>query len=224
MAATLRSGLSFGLCGFSFWSHDIGGFVHPAPKELYRRWTPFGLLTSHSRCHGVPPREPWVYGKAFEDEFRLSVELKYRLMPYIYAQAAECSKQGFPMLRTLFFEFPDDITSWLIEDEYLFGSKSSGGAAHGGNQGKGCVPAAGNVVRLSERPELPGRTLVQDKTFPHSLCDPRSKRISPAAFVSGPIHGLHGLGHVGLENFQLDRPRLGAFMPARKRGLEESGL
>jgi alpha-D-xyloside xylohydrolase len=70
----------------------------------------------------VPPREPWVYGKDFEDEFRLSVELKYRLMPYIYAQAADCSIKGFPMLRTLFFEYPGDPTSWFIEDEYLFGS------------------------------------------------------------------------------------------------------
>ncbi|HEY5040080.1 MAG TPA: TIM-barrel domain-containing protein, partial [bacterium] len=122
MASTLRGGLSLGLCGFSFWSHDIGGFVHPAAKELYRRWTPFGMLTSHSRCHGVPPREPWVYGKPFEDEFRKSVELKYKLMPYVYAQAVDSAKKGFPMLRTLFFEYPEDPTSWLVEDEYLFGS------------------------------------------------------------------------------------------------------
>ncbi len=122
MASSLRGGLSLGLCGFSFWSHDIGGFVHPAEKELYRRWTPFGMLTSHSRCHGVPPREPWVYGKTFEDEFRLSVEMKYKLMPYVYAQAVESAKKGFPMLRTLFFEFPEDPTSWMVEDEYMFGS------------------------------------------------------------------------------------------------------
>jgi alpha-D-xyloside xylohydrolase len=122
MASSLRGGLSLGLCGFTFWSHDIGGFVHPAEKELYRRWTPFGMLTSHSRCHGVPPREPWVYGKSFEDEFRLSVEMKYKLMPYVYAQAVDSAKKGFPLLRTLFFEFPDDPTSWLIEDEYMFGS------------------------------------------------------------------------------------------------------
>ena len=59
MAATLRAGLSLGLCGFSFWSHDMGGFVYRSPEDLYRRWTPFGMLTSHSRCHGVPPTEPW---------------------------------------------------------------------------------------------------------------------------------------------------------------------
>ena len=50
------------------------------------------------------------------------IELKYSLMPYIYAQAKHSSEHGFPMLRTLFFEYPNDPTSWLIEDEYMFGS------------------------------------------------------------------------------------------------------
>jgi alpha-D-xyloside xylohydrolase len=122
MAATLRAGLSFGMSGFSYWSHDMGGFVNQPSVDLYRRWVPFGLLTSHSRCHGAPPREPWEYGEEFEDEFRRAVELKYQLMPYIYAQAKLCSQHGHPMLRTLFFEFPNDPASWLIEDQYMFGS------------------------------------------------------------------------------------------------------
>jgi alpha-D-xyloside xylohydrolase len=42
-------------------------------------------------------------------------------MPYVYAQAKLCSQEGYPMLRTLFFEYPEDTTSWLIEDEYMFG-------------------------------------------------------------------------------------------------------
>jgi alpha-D-xyloside xylohydrolase len=122
MAATLRAGLSLGLCGFSYWSHDVGGFVNAPTADLYRRWLPFGMLTSHSRCHGAPPREPWEYGEEFENDFRRTVELKYKLMPYIYAQAKISSQQGHPLLRTLFFEFPDDPTSWLVEDEYMFGS------------------------------------------------------------------------------------------------------
>jgi alpha-D-xyloside xylohydrolase len=121
MAATLRAGLSLGLCGFSFWSHDIGGFARRTPRDLYRRWMPFGMLTSHSRCHGVPPKEPWEYDEEFTDDFRRAVELKYLLMPYVYAQAHKCSENGHPMIRTLFFEHPDDPTSWLIEDEYMFG-------------------------------------------------------------------------------------------------------
>jgi alpha-D-xyloside xylohydrolase len=122
MAATLRGGLSLGLSGFTFWSHDMGGFTRPTPEELYRRWAPFGFLTSHSRSHGVPPREPWEFGAGFTDAFRHAAELKYRLMPYVYAQAKDASTRGLPMTRALFIEYPDDPGSWLIEDEYLFGS------------------------------------------------------------------------------------------------------
>ena len=122
MAATLRAGLSFGLSGFSFWSHDIGGFVQRTPEDIYRRWTPFGMLTSHTRSHGAPPKEPWEYGNDFMDEFRLSAEMKYKLMPYIYAQAKDCTERGLPMLRALFIEYPDDPGSWLVDNEYLFGS------------------------------------------------------------------------------------------------------
>jgi alpha-D-xyloside xylohydrolase len=122
MQAELRGGLSFGLSGFSFWSHDIGGFVLKTPEDLYRRWLPFGMLTSHSRCHGAPPKEPWEYGEAFNNDFRLAAELKYKLMPYIYAQAKQCTEKGLPMVRALFVEYPDDPGSWLVEDEYLFGS------------------------------------------------------------------------------------------------------
>lgn len=122
MAATLRGGLSLGVCGFSFWSHDIGGFFGKSPAELYRRWLPFGLLTSHSRCHGAPPREPWAYGEQFTADFRRAVELKYRLMPYVYAQARDSAARGLPMLRALFIEFPEDPGAWNVDDEYLFGS------------------------------------------------------------------------------------------------------
>jgi len=122
MAAELRGGLSFGLSGFTYWSHDMGGFVRRAPRDLYRRWLGFGVLTSHTRAHGVPPREPWEYDPEFVDIYRRALELKYSLMPYILAQAKDSSAHGYPMLRTLFFEYPHDPTSWLIEDEYMFGS------------------------------------------------------------------------------------------------------
>ena len=122
MDATLRGGLSFGLSGFSFWSHDIGGFVVTAPENLYRRWLPFGFLTSHSRAHGAPPKEPWLYNDNFVKAFRESAEMKYKLMPYIYAQAKLCTEKGLPMVRALFVEYPDDPGAWLVEDQYLFGS------------------------------------------------------------------------------------------------------
>lgn len=123
MLGTIRGGLSIGLSGFSFWSHDIGGFVISTPEELYRRWLPFGFLTSHTRAHGAPPTEPWLYNEGFVKAFRESAELKYKLMPYVYAQAKECTEKGLPMMRALFVEFPDDPGAWLVEDQYLFGSQ-----------------------------------------------------------------------------------------------------
>ena len=127
MAAELRGGLSFGLSGFSFWSHDIGGFtatsVASMDKDLFARWLAFGMLSSHSRCHGIAPKEPWLYGQEFMDKFRTIDELKYQLMPYVYAQAKDSSDHGLPMVRALFVEFPDDPGSWQIDDEYLYGSQ-----------------------------------------------------------------------------------------------------
>ncbi|HEX9048291.1 MAG TPA: alpha-xylosidase, partial [Verrucomicrobiae bacterium] len=126
MAAELRGGLSFGLSGFSFWSHDVGGFTATAvgnmDKDLFARWLAFGMLSSHSRCHGIAPKEPWLYGAEFMDKFRTIDELKYKLMPYVYAQAKDSSEHGLPMVRALFVEFPDDPGSWQIDDEYLYGS------------------------------------------------------------------------------------------------------
>lgn len=124
LLGTLRAGLSFGLSGFSFWSHDMGGFVKSTPEDLYCRWIPFGFLTSHTRAHGASPTEPWLYdSKRVQDVFRKSAEMKYRLMPYVYAQAKECTEKGLPMLRALFVEFPDDPGAWKVDDEYLFGSQ-----------------------------------------------------------------------------------------------------
>jgi alpha-D-xyloside xylohydrolase len=58
----------------------------------------------------------------FLNYFRSVIEMRYRLMPYIYAQAKASTDQGLPMLRALFIEFPDDPGSWLVDDQYMFGS------------------------------------------------------------------------------------------------------
>ncbi|SEA15270.1 alpha-D-xyloside xylohydrolase [Xylanibacter ruminicola] len=123
MLGDLRGGLSFGLSGFSFWSHDMGGFVTASPEDIYRRWLPFGFLSSHTRAHGAPPTEPWLISESFTDAFRACAEMKYKLMPYVWEQAKECSKLGLPMVRALLVEFPHDLGAWYVEDEYMFGSK-----------------------------------------------------------------------------------------------------
>ena len=121
MLGTLHAGLSLGMSGFSFWSHDMGGFVTSTPEELYRRWLPMGFLTSHTRAHGAPPTEPWFYNREFTDYFRKCAEMKYSLMPYIVKEAEECAANGWPMFRALQVEFPEDPGVWQIEDEYMFG-------------------------------------------------------------------------------------------------------
>jgi alpha-D-xyloside xylohydrolase len=110
------------LSGFTFWSHDVGGFVNRAPRDLYRRWMAFGALTSHMRTHGAPPREPWGYDDAMVKDWQNGLGMRYSLIPYIYAQSHVASAKGWPMLRTLFFEYPNDPTSWTIEDEYMLGA------------------------------------------------------------------------------------------------------
>ncbi len=122
MHASLRAGLSIGLSGFTYWSHDIGGFVKKSPEALYRRWLPFGMLTSHSRVHGAPPKEPWAYSDHFVEQFKAATDMKYRLMPYIYTQAYLASQQGLPMMRAMLVEYPKDQNCWLVDDQYLLGS------------------------------------------------------------------------------------------------------
>ena len=73
MAAELRGGLSLGLSGFTYWSHDVGGFVQHPPRDLYRRWMAWAVLSSHTRAHGITPREPWEYDEALTDDFRRAV-------------------------------------------------------------------------------------------------------------------------------------------------------
>lgn len=122
MAETLRGGLSLGLSGFGFWSHDIGGFENTAPTHVYKRWCAFGLLSSHSRLHGNRSyRVPWAYDDESCDVVRYFTQLKCRLMPYLYRQAAQANECGTPVLRAMMLEFPDDTTSNYLDRQYMLG-------------------------------------------------------------------------------------------------------
>lgn len=127
LAGTICGGLHFGLSGFAFWSHDVGGihgipdFMHSRPAdELYVRWTQVGVFSSHMRYHGGTPREPWEY-PVVSDIIREWLRFRYALLPYILDQARQCCLNGLPMLRSLIIDWPDDPTVWSIADEYLFG-------------------------------------------------------------------------------------------------------
>ncbi len=121
MAESLRGGLSLGLCGFGFWSHDIAGFESNATPDLYKRWSAFGLLSSHSRLHGNSAyKVPWLYDEESVEVLRFFAKLKNRLMPYIYSKAVETSQNGIPMIRPMFVEF-DDPTCLYLDRQYMFG-------------------------------------------------------------------------------------------------------
>ena len=122
MAESLRGGLSLGLSGFGYWSHDIGGFEGNPDPAVFKRWVAFGLLSSHSRLHGNESvRVPW----AFDDEAvavtRKFAKLKQELMPYLKKVAAEVTSTGTPMMRPMLLEFPEDRTAWFVDQQYMFG-------------------------------------------------------------------------------------------------------
>jgi alpha-D-xyloside xylohydrolase len=122
MAESLRGGLSLGMSGFGFWSHDIGGFENTAPAEVYKRWCAFGLLSSHSRLHGSKSyRVPWAYDDEACDVVRYFTRLKCRLMPYLYRQAALAHETGTPMMRAMMLEFPDDPGCDYLDRQYMLG-------------------------------------------------------------------------------------------------------
>lgn len=122
MAESLRGGLSLGLSGFGFWSHDIGGFENTAPAHVYKRWCAFGLLSSHSRLHGSKSyRVPWAYDDEACDVVRFFTEWKCRLMPYLYAASAQAAETGSPVMRAMMLEFPDDPGCDYLDRQYMLG-------------------------------------------------------------------------------------------------------
>jgi alpha-D-xyloside xylohydrolase len=122
MAESLRGGLSLSLCGFGFWSHDIGGFEGTSSPDVYKRWIAFGLLSSHSRLHGnASYRIPWAYDEEACDVLRKFTKLKGRLMPYLFAKAVEARETGRPTLRAMLLEFPNDPASDTLDRQYMLG-------------------------------------------------------------------------------------------------------
>jgi alpha-D-xyloside xylohydrolase len=122
MGESLRGGLSLGLSGFGYWSHDIGGFEGTPDPALFKRWIAFGLLSSHSRLHGSHSyRVPWLFDEEAEDVLRFFTRLKMRLMPYLLAVAREAYGEGLPMMRAMVLEFPGDPAVTHLERQYMLG-------------------------------------------------------------------------------------------------------
>jgi alpha-D-xyloside xylohydrolase len=127
MAGALRCGLSQAMSGVAFWTSDTGGFHTPPgfgrtdDPVIYIRWAQWGLLCSHSRFHGLGPREPWAFGEEAVRVVRAFAQLRYRLLPYLWGLAHEASETGIPVLRPLVLEYPDDPVAPYIETQYLLG-------------------------------------------------------------------------------------------------------
>lgn len=123
MAETLRGGLSLALSGFGFWSHDIGGFEGTPDPGVFKRWTAFGLLSSHSRLHGSDSyRVPWAFDEEAVEVTRIFTRLKLRLMPYLFAAGQEAHTRGIPVMRPLQLEFPGDPAVEFLDRQYLLGA------------------------------------------------------------------------------------------------------
>ena len=122
MAESLRGGLSLAASGFGYWSHDIGGFEGTPDPAVFKRWIPFGLLSSHSRLHGNESyRVPWAFDQESVEVLQTFTKLKLRLMPYLFDAAVTAHREGVPMMRPMVLEFPDDPACAYLDRQYLLG-------------------------------------------------------------------------------------------------------
>ena len=143
LRAQVTEGIKIACSGITWWTLDIGGFFvnrgqpwfwrgdypqgvgDPAYRELYVRWFQFGAMLPIFRSHGTDtPREPWRFGDANSPEYRAisgTIALRYRLLPYLYAAAAQASRDGLPMLRAMMTAFPGDPELAPVHDQYMLG-------------------------------------------------------------------------------------------------------
>jgi len=130
----ISAGLNFSLCGIPYWNTDIGGFFlwnYPRKlndaecRELYVRWLQFSVFCPMMRSHGTDaPREIYQFGKKGEkiyDAIEKYINLRYRLLPYIYSTSWDVSANQSTMMRALMMDFAKDENVLNINDEFLFG-------------------------------------------------------------------------------------------------------
>lgn len=136
-------GLQFVSTGLPYWTLDIGAFFvkhgpqwfwdgdyqkglgDPAYKELYVRWFQYGAFLPIFRAHGTDiRREPWNFGEKgdpFYDALIAAIDLRYKLMPYIYTGMYKVWHDDESFMRMLSFDFPEDTRCWQVGDQYMFG-------------------------------------------------------------------------------------------------------
>ena len=120
----IRAGLNIGLSGVPAWAHCMGGFEQVADPELYVRWCQFGMFSPIAHLFGMEHpnyKEPWNYGAEAQAIFTKYDKLRYRLIPYLYSSYYESYKTGSPIIQALVFNYPDDVNTYNIDDQYFFG-------------------------------------------------------------------------------------------------------
>ncbi len=130
LAAQVPLSMSAGMGLIPFWSCDISGYCgdiedYDALSELYIRWLQFGAFNPLSRIHheGNNAVEPWLFGEEAEAICRSAIENKYRLFPYIYSYAREAYDKGWPLIRALVLEYPDDPEVFELNSQFMFGEE-----------------------------------------------------------------------------------------------------
>ncbi|HEY4740112.1 MAG TPA: glycoside hydrolase family 31 protein [Candidatus Acidoferrales bacterium] len=116
--------MSLGISGYPLMGDDIGGYAGSPPADLLTRWFEVGALNPIYRDHtakGTADQEPWVNGPEHESIRKRYIELRYRLLPYIYTAVEEMSRTGMPLMRPIFLEYPEADNLYDQDDEYLFG-------------------------------------------------------------------------------------------------------
>ncbi|MCU7550212.1 glycoside hydrolase family 31 protein [Chitinophagaceae bacterium LB-8] len=124
------AGLNYSLTGMPYWTTDIGGFFRPGRSQytdekyhdLLTRWFQWGTFNTIFRMHGYQTEtEPWKYGDTVEANMRRMLELRYRLLPYIYSEAWQVSSKGSTMMRPLVMDFKKDTAAMGQPYQYMFG-------------------------------------------------------------------------------------------------------
>jgi alpha-glucosidase (family GH31 glycosyl hydrolase) len=125
LQAQLPALLHMSMSGLPFVHSDAGGFAGgEKDEELYTRWMQFACFTPILRPHGqsdIAKPEPVFYSQQTQNIVKKYIKLRYSLLPYIYTLAAQASIKGYPIMRPLFFDFPDDWQTYYINNEYMFG-------------------------------------------------------------------------------------------------------
>lgn len=116
--------LGLGMSGVAFVGPDVGGFMGDCTGELLVRWTQAGALTPFFRNHsaqGTRAQEPWAFGPAVEADVKVAIELRYRLLPYLYTCFQEAAQSGLPLMRPMLLDWADEPTAHTLSDQYGFG-------------------------------------------------------------------------------------------------------